>query len=963
MQALLKAIRASCPSRVWSQGVELARQNRVAAEETSDDEIVLRVHAPGGMPSPTVVLYPADEEWDCDCASRATTCAHICAAIITVSQAHDKGETLPSASSSAAAVAYVLVPTPGGLELQRYLVSPDGERTPLTSTLTSAATAARSVQVSATEADLRVDQLLGVRPRATLPHDRLVRVFRILGASERVMLGDEPVHLSHEPIGPAVIVEDYEDGVQLRYERDPLVDSVVSAGVLRIGDTLHPVGEATTTGMRLERLPRVEHFAREDISRLATQILPDLRNRLSLDIRTRRLPRQFVEEYPRIDLSVEQAGGTLRILPTLVYGDPPIARVDSGKLVHLGGALPVRNEGAEKRVARRFQAEMHLAIGVRRTLEGNDALDFARRLQSWRGSTGVDQTALVMTEELVPQLQLGGDSFDVTFQLPNAEEGRHAAATAVIDAWLEGHDLVPLLGGGYAPLPKDWLDTYGHHISELLTARSEDGVLPTCALPALAALCDQLEHPRPPSFARLAPLIDNFDGIPSASLPTDLTAELRPYQRAGFNWLRFVEQTGLGAVLADDMGLGKTLQALCVIGTRALVVCPRSLIHNWAAEIERFRPSLTTSVYHGAKRQLDDADVTLTTYAVLRLDIETLSAATWDTVILDEAQAIKNPDSQVAQAAYRLPAAFRITLSGTPIENRLEELWSALHFTNPGLLGGRKQFDSRYARPIAANSPGAAQTLHRKIKPFVLRRTKAQVAPELPPRTDAVLHCELTQEERDVYNSVLAATREDVAAQLGGGVMAMLEALLRLRQASCHLGLLGHNSDTSAKTDALLEALCLSVAENHKALVFSQWTSFLDLIEPHLQREGLGFVRLDGSTRDRAKVVSDFQSAQGPPVMLASLKAGGTGLNLTAADHVFLCDPWWNPAAEDQAADRAHRIGQTKPVFIYRLVAKDTVEERILSLQSHKRKLAEAALLGTGGVFGLTREDLISLLV
>ena len=320
------------------------------------------------------------------------------------------------------------------------------------------------------------------------------------------------------------------------------------------------------------------------------------------------------------------------------------------------------------------------------------------------------------------------------------------------------------------------------------------------------------------------------------------------------------------------------------------------------------------------------ADIVLTSYPILRNDIEVLQQVAWDTVILDESQNIKNPDSQVARAAYRLRGRWKATLSGTPVENRLDELWSQLHFTNPGLLGGRTDFQQRWAEPIGLGDDAAAARLRERIRPFVLRRMKREVAKDLPPRTDAVMYVELDETERATYDAIRAATQRDIVKLLesGGGVMAALEALLRLRQAACHTALLPGGMrpkatpQSSSKLERLMEALDDVVADGHRALVFSQWTSLLDLIEPHLDSAGVAFVRLDGSTTDRAGVVGTFQADNGPPVMLLSLKAGGTGLNLTAADHVFLVDPWWNPAVEDQAADRAHRIGQDRPVMVYR---------------------------------------------
>ncbi|MCU0668906.1 MAG: DEAD/DEAH box helicase, partial [Myxococcota bacterium] len=545
-----------------------------------------------------------------------------------------------------------------------------------------------------------------------------------------------------------------------------------------------------------------------------------------------------------------------------------------------------------------------------------------------------------------PRVVAQGGSFDVWFEAPgeSGETPRRVGASDVLRAWRGGASLLLLPGGrgGLAPLPADWLARFGREIGDLLEARDAAGRLAPAALPSLARLCGELGI-EAPDLGRLGALADEFRGIPSAVLPADLRAELRSYQRAGVDWLVFLRDAGLGALLADDMGLGKTLQVLSALDAngRTLVVAPTSVLFNWANEAQRFRPGLRVSLYHGPARALDPkAQITLTSYALLRLDAEALARVAWDAAVLDESQAIKNPDSQVARAAHALCARWRVAMTGTPIENRLDELWSQIHFTNPGLLGTRAGFDERWAAPIAAGDAAAAAGLHAKLRPFLLRRRKAEVAPELPPRTEVVLHVDLEPEERAVYDAVRAATREDVVAKLasGAGVLAALEALLRLRQAACHRGLVpGQSAETSSKVELLVEELTTAVAEGHKSL-------------------------LDGSTRDRAGVVAAFQADDGPPVLLLSLQAGGSGLNLTAADHVFLLDPWWNPAVEDQAADRAHRIGQTRPVLVHRLVATDTVEERVLALQESKRALADTALAGTAGPGGLTRDDLLGLL-
>ncbi|MCU0694479.1 MAG: DEAD/DEAH box helicase, partial [Polyangiaceae bacterium] len=569
-------------------------------------------------------------------------------------------------------------------------------------------------------------------------------------------------------------------------------------------------------------------------------------------------------------------------------------------------------------------------------------------------------------------LRVVGDDFTLHFWSEDDRAGKrvgHADASSVVRAWQRGESLVPLLEGGFAPLPADWLHRFGERIADLLAAREAAGGanrLPRSALPDLARLCAELEQPAPPGFERLRTLVDDFTGISAAALPEDLTATLRSYQRTGIDWLSFLRDAELGALLADDMGLGKTLQVLCALRGRCLVVVPTSVLHGWAEQMRRFRPALSFATYHGPGRCLDSAaEVTLTTYAILRLDIEQLATVPWDAVVLDEAQAIKNSDSQVAQAAYRLRARFRVAMTGTPVENRLDELWSQLHFVNRGLLGGRSDFQNRLVKPIVEGDVQAAARLREKTRPFVLRRLKREVAPELPPRTEVVLRCELNASEAQLYQSIWAATRQDVVERLraGGSVMAALEALLRLRQAACHPALLpGQQAATSSKVELLLETLERTLAGGHKSLVFSQWTTYLDLIEPHLQRLGVPYGRLDGATRDREAVVQAFQAASGPPLLLVSLRAGGTGLNLTAADHVFLLDPWWNPAVEDQAADRAHRIGQDKPVMVYKLVAEQTVEERILELQQTKRAVAELAVGEAAPSAGLTRDDLLAML-
>jgi SNF2 family DNA or RNA helicase len=352
------------------------------------------------------------------------------------------------------------------------------------------------------------------------------------------------------------------------------------------------------------------------------------------------------------------------------------------------------------------------------------------------------------------------------------------------------------------------------------------------------------------------------------------------------------------------------------------------------------------------------------------MDLEELKGKNWGYAILDEAQFIKNPESQTARAARQLRSRHRLCLTGTPVENRLEELWSLFRFLMPGFLGSIDAFRDRFARPIELGDRRAQEALRRRVRPYVLRRLKQQVARELPPLTDIVVRCEMSPEQRKVYEAVRLAAREDVWRAISergaqGATFHILEALLRMRQACCDPSLLPGDAGAGAgacKLDRLDELLVEILCADHKALIFSQWTSLLDRVETRLKELGIAWVRLDGATRDRQGVIDAFQSKDGPPVFLLSLKAGGTGLNLTAADYVVHLDPWWNPAVQQQATDRAHRIGQDKPVVSCRLIAENSVEERILELQDAKRALADAALGNEGGFLkALTAEELRSL--
>lgn len=466
---------------------------------------------------------------------------------------------------------------------------------------------------------------------------------------------------------------------------------------------------------------------------------------------------------------------------------------------------------------------------------------------------------------------------------------------------------------------------------------------------------------------KLSQKLRHFQSIEIVDAPKNLQAELRPYQNQGLSWLQFLREYAFGGILADDMGLGKTIQTIAHLLVEknqgrllkpSLIVGPTSLINNWHQELQRFSPELSVLILHGNKRKekfedIVNKDIVLTTYSLLPRDAKELKKQTFYYVILDEAQAIKNPSTQAAKLLQEIVTEHRLCLTGTPIENHLGELWSLFHFLMPGFLGPMRKFNELYRTPIEKRQDKQRlQLLNSRVSPFILRRKKEEVAKELPPVTEIVHSIELEGDQRDLYESIRLSMHEKVKSFLNEKGLArsqiiILDALLKLRQVCCDPRLLSletaANLTTSAKFELLFELIPELVEENRRILLFSSFTSMLALIEEKLVSLNIPFVKLTGSTKDRATPIQRFQSGE-VPLFLISLKAGGTGLNLTAADVVIHYDPWWNPSAEAQATARAHRIGQDKPVFVYKLITKSTVEEKISHLQNKKRALVESLL-------------------
>lgn len=555
----------------------------------------------------------------------------------------------------------------------------------------------------------------------------------------------------------------------------------------------------------------------------------------------------------------------------------------------------------------------------------------------------------------------GLDWFDARVEVDFS--GQRVGIQDIKKALSARQSFVQLADGTLGILPEEWLKRYA------LLFKVGDGKTDKLRLSKYhMSVIDELYENREPSelsfsldekFERLR----SFKQIPETTPPEDLKPVLRNYQTAGYQWLNYLNEVGWGGILADDMGLGKTVQALAMLqqykqingGLKAIVVCPTTLIYNWENEIKKFTPALTRMIHHGSMRTRDiealqQANVVLTTYGTLRSDIQFLMKIPFDYIILDESQAIKNPASKVTRAASLLQARNRICMSGTPLQNNTFDLFAQMNFLNPGLLGSMDFFRNEFATPIDKfGEPEQKEHLRKLLYPFILRRTKEQVAKDLPEKTETILFCEMDKEQRIIYDAYRNSYRDKIMGVIDKeGIeksqLTILQGLMKLRQICDSPAILNEDEkypNHSIKLDELTREITENIGQ-HKALVFSQFLNMLALIREKLEQEGIAYEYFDGSTSvtDRQKAIDNFQQNENCRVFLISLKAGGVGLNLTAADYVYIVDPWWNPAVEQQAIDRTHRIGQTKNIFAYRMICIDTIEDKIMQLQEKKRKLA-----------------------
>ncbi len=798
--------------------------------------------------------------------------------------------------------------------------------------------------------------------------------------------------------------------------------------VRRDGERTLPLGQVVLLG-GVERFVLAADIAYPLDTKLLLTTLQRLKANEWVECRAEELPRALLDWFPRL---AEESGAlvpTPEELMPVVDGEPTLllsckgeldhaeirllARYGDGEPIELGDERPgsdldirIDSLGNPYALRRNWRSELE-ALGLLSatqlhreggvfSADGSEALSFwsdglSKLPASWERHLPEALAGLrVRRQALLPQLSLRRTAsgwFAVDFRL--FSEGSEADIAAFVDRPHEG--LMTLRDGSVAPVEPGLLDGLAQAWVDLQPDLRSGEIPPWLAGPLVDLV--QLAEAIPEADLKLDPQalqtlrsLGQGGNLPEEPMPQGLLAEARPYQIEGYRWLHFLWRNGqgaLGALLADEMGLGKTLQALAFIARRreigkqapALVVTPTSVMPNWIREVERFLPSLRAESYSGIGRTLDrECDLLVTSYALMRRDIAQLRERRWSTVVLDEAQNIKNPQSATAQAACELQADFRIALTGTPLENRPLDLWSIFRFLSPDLLGSQADFQRRYETPSGSQAELAHKRLASRIRPFLKRRLKRDVLAELPDKQEAEVVCDLTPAQRELYKAVLAQVRSEIfrAIETKGvehAQLNVLAGLLRLRQVACDPRLIGRESakygdEDSGKLLLFQELLEEALEGGHRVICFSQFVQMLKLMRALLDGLKIPYAYLDGRSQDRQAIIDSFNSADpsAPKVFLISLRAGGTGLNLATADTVFLYDPWWNPAVEDQAIDRVHRIGQTKDVNVYRLIARGTVEEKILELKQRKREVTGRVLAGEAAGGALTAADVEELL-
>ena len=867
----------------------------------------------------------------------------------------------------------------------------------------------KNATFAAADADLALIEGLRAVPAifesgmATLSRDGFLRLLPALPNHPRVTFGKGTrATISSAALRPELLVESRRDGgiaVKPNFPPGALLLWNASDAWLLQNNEFVRCGEALPAGSThlIERPllldgDRALHFLAFD--------LPRLRDAFDVRAGDGVLLPEIATALPAFELRLAGTLSSVTAELMCVYGD----RAPIKALANYQDQFVFRDsQNTDRALTRNLEAENAAVaqleqMGFARTDAGGFVLhgqinvvrffatDYQRLQRDWKTTLSAQvQNWSGEIERVTPKLEIvgsGQDWFEVRYSLttPGGEVFPNAEIQRLLRS---GQSQTRLKNGHLAVIDTAGLEDFEQVIRDCDPAQTQPGLYRINR--AHAAYVEETARELGSAVADRREALKRFitgrDASPDVKMKLGrLTETLREYQLAGFEWLTRLAANNLGGILADEMGLGKTVQTLAFLRAHqalgpALVVCPTSLVINWENEALKFTPELKTLVLEGADRaarfnSIPGVDMVITSYALLRRDIDTLREINFSTAVLDEAQHIKNPETQNAQAAYALRATHRFVLTGTPMENSVRDLWSIMNFALPGYLGNRNDFRERYELPIARGSaPDVQRRLSRRLQPFLLRRRKRDVAKDLPEKIEQVVLSSLTSHQRAAYDALLREIQQGLGGSgknvnAGAQRMKMLTGLLRLRQVCCDLRLVGiDKEETSAKLDLLDELLEEAIDGEHRVLVFSQFVSMLHLIRERLEKLEIPFCYLDGSTKQRQEIVDRFQSDSAIPVFLISLKAGGVGLNLSAADTVIHFDPWWNPAVEAQATDRAHRIGQTRVVTAYKLITRDTVEEKILKLQEKKRAAIDAAIDSEEPLMtGLTTEELEELL-
>jgi superfamily II DNA or RNA helicase len=890
LKNFLEWLKEETPSGVWSRGVVLSKSNAFELVAKTTDEIKITLQTPERLLAFSITLWPVDEDAFCDCGAKTLPCAHIVGAAL----ACERG-------IKASRQPWVEYDLSFPFKLTRWICDATS-RTLLETPLIDLVAGIQSGRISkplprTLPQDLRVDGLMQKKatPEEWMALLKELKVFKNGKPVEWVRAEPPRVLIQNQSLPPKVALH-----VQVLW--------TPPQGFLQCDDFWMCEKEANTVLMPDAGMPAVS-FSRTgpEVEFFLTETLPELSAR---DAVIEWLPPGpvplMMDLEPELEFKAEAlSNGEIAVTPRIVYGHPKIAEVSHPKLEFLEvGRIPKRKPVAEQILLRKLRSEYHLGADAPAKFPAQDAQSLLKRIAGDGHTLWLNEPTrnLLKPQTYIPAFRIDGGR--IKFHFANRKN----------------QDV---------SIPIEQLERHSSSGSFLVDSLGEPGILPDTLDPALLRtllhLCKKQEQ-RGLNRAelRLAKIAIEPRAVAASPLTTNgsdngifpVLARLRTYQETGIAFLASHKREGTGCLLADDMGLGKTLQTIAVLEKGSLIVAPSSLVSNWADEIRRFRPELNVEIFLGTGRALKtEGSITLTTYGTLRASVEDLSAVDWSMIVLDEAHQIRNDQTQVHQACRALSASFRVALTGTPMQNSIRDLFGLFSFLNPDL------FES--AQDLAERVQDSA--------PFMLRRTKAEVLKELPPKTKITHAIELSTEERQNYQATFWAAGQEFQERFADHDVTPLqvfELLLRARQACCG----------ASKLSALLELVQELTAEGHALLVYSQWTKTLDTIEAQLDAHGISSERLDGSTRDRATVVRDFQKNQTVQVFLLSLHAGGVGLNLTRADHVIFFDPWWNPFVEEQAEDRAYRIGQEKPVFIHRLICKDTIEEGVIHLQAAKQE-------------------------